>query len=107
MSASREKKERKAASAAPQSAGEKAGMSKGLKTTLIVAAIAVFVALVVFFTMLSSGYFAAHTTAATVGTHKLSPAMVNYFFADARTKLQETLQRIINDGCSGLICIIL
>ncbi len=26
---------------------------------------------------------------------------------DARTKLQETLQRIINDGCSGLICIIL
>ena len=88
MSASREKKERKAASAAPQSAGEKAGMSKGLKTTLIVAAIAVFVALVVFFTMLSSGYFAAHTTAATVGSHKLSPAMVNYFFADARTKLQ-------------------
>ena len=26
---------------------------------------------------------------------------------EARTKLQETLQRIINDGCSGLICIIL
>lgn len=27
--------------------------------------------------------------------------------ADARVKLQETLERIINDGCSGLICIIL
>lgn len=26
---------------------------------------------------------------------------------DARMKLQETIQRIINDGCSGLICIIL
>ncbi len=26
---------------------------------------------------------------------------------DARGKLQETIQRIINDGCSGLICIIL
>ena len=26
---------------------------------------------------------------------------------DARSKLQETLERIINDGCSGLICIIL
>ena len=26
---------------------------------------------------------------------------------EARTKLQETLERIINDGCSGLICIIL
>ena len=46
MSASREKKERRAAPAAQQTAGKKAGMSKGLKTTLIVAAIAVFVALV-------------------------------------------------------------
>lgn len=27
--------------------------------------------------------------------------------ADARAKLQETLERIINEGCSGLICIIL
>lgn len=27
--------------------------------------------------------------------------------ADARMKLQETLERIINDGCGGLICIIL
>lgn len=27
--------------------------------------------------------------------------------ADARLKIQETLERIINDGCSGLICILL
>lgn len=27
--------------------------------------------------------------------------------SDARFKLQETLQRVINDGCNGLICIIL
>ncbi|MEG2083611.1 MAG: stage IV sporulation protein A, partial [Oscillospiraceae bacterium] len=27
--------------------------------------------------------------------------------SDARQKLQETLERVINDGCSGLICIIL
>lgn len=26
---------------------------------------------------------------------------------DARLRLQETIQRIINEGCSGLICIIL
>jgi stage IV sporulation protein A len=26
---------------------------------------------------------------------------------EARTRLQETLERVINDGCSGLICIIL
>lgn len=88
MSASREKKERKAAPAAQQTAGQKPGMSKGLKTTLIVAAIAVFVALVVFFTMLLGGYFASHNTAAVVGTHKLSTAMVNYFFKNAQTTVQ-------------------
>ena len=26
---------------------------------------------------------------------------------DARMKLQETIERIINEGCSGLICLIL
>lgn len=26
---------------------------------------------------------------------------------DARMKIQETLERVINEGCSGLICIIL
>ena len=26
---------------------------------------------------------------------------------DARMKLQETIERIINDGCNGLICVIL
>ena len=88
MSASREKKERKAAPAAQQAAGKTSGMSKGLKTTLIVAAIAVFVALVVFFTMLSGGYFASHGTAAVVGTHKLTPAMLNYFFYDAKATMQ-------------------
>ena len=88
MSASREKKERKAATAEPQTTGKKAGMSKGLKTTLIVAGIAMFVALVVFFTMLTGGFFATHSTAATIGTHKLSPAMVNYFYADAYSTAQ-------------------
>ncbi|MDE7234736.1 MAG: stage IV sporulation protein A, partial [Ruminiclostridium sp.] len=32
---------------------------------------------------------------------------LNRMPADARMKLQETIQRIINDGCGGLICIIL
>lgn len=27
--------------------------------------------------------------------------------SDARMRLQETIERIINDGCNGLICIIL
>ncbi|MGN0687866.1 MAG: stage IV sporulation protein A, partial [Oscillospiraceae bacterium] len=32
---------------------------------------------------------------------------LNRMPTDARMKLQETIQRIINDGCGGLICIIL
>ena len=32
---------------------------------------------------------------------------LNRMPVDARLKLQETIQRIINDGCGGLICIIL
>ena len=27
--------------------------------------------------------------------------------ADARSRIQETVERVINEGCSGLICIIL
>ena len=27
--------------------------------------------------------------------------------ADARLKMQETIERVINEGCSGLICIII
>ncbi|MGN0597843.1 MAG: sporulation stage IV protein A, partial [Ruminiclostridium sp.] len=27
--------------------------------------------------------------------------------SDVRMKLQETIERIINDGCGGLICIVL
>ena len=32
---------------------------------------------------------------------------LNHMPADARRKLRETLERVINEGCSGLICIIL
>ena len=84
MSASREKSKRKQqAGTVPGAAAQKPGMSKGLKTTLITLAIVVFVALVVFFTMLNGGFFANHTTAAVVGEHKISPAMANYFYYDA------------------------
>ena len=27
--------------------------------------------------------------------------------ADARLKMQETIERVINEGCSGLVCIII
>ena len=32
---------------------------------------------------------------------------LNHMPSDARRKLRETLERVINEGCSGLICIIL
>ena len=83
MSASRKKKERKElASETPvgQNQQEKKGMSRSLKTTLIVVCAIVVIAAVVFFSMVTGGYFASHTTAATVGSHNLTPAMVNYFY---------------------------
>ncbi len=89
MSASREKNKRKEQAAAPETANEaKKGMSKGLKTTLIAVCAVLVVCIVVFFYMLTSGFFATHATAATVGSHNLSPAMVNYFYKGAYNTMQ-------------------
>ena len=89
MSASREKNKRKEQTAAPEAAKEaKKGMSKGLKTTLIAVCAVLVVCIVVFFYMLTSGFFASHATAATVGSHNLSPAMVNYFYKGAYSNMQ-------------------
>ena len=72
MSASREKNKRKEQAAVPETANEaKKGMSKGLKTTLIAVCTVLVVCIVVFFYMLTSGFFASHTTAATVSGHNL------------------------------------
>ena len=85
MSASREKNKRKElnASAEAPATPAKKGMSKGLKWTIGIICLVLVIAIVTFFSMLTSGYLAGHTTAATVGSHKLSPAMVNYFYMDA------------------------
>ena len=89
MSASREKNKRKEQAAVPETANEaKKGMSKGLKTTLIAVCAVLVVCIVVFFYMLTSGFFASHATAATVGSHNLSPAMVNYFYRNAYSSMQ-------------------
>ena len=61
MSASREKNKRKEQAAVPETANEaKKGMSKGLKTTLIAVCTVLAVCIVVFFYMLTSGFFASH-----------------------------------------------
>lgn len=85
MSASREKNKRKElnASAEAPATPAKKGMSKGLKWTIGIICLVLVIAIVTFFSMLTSGYLAGHTIAATVGSHKLSPAMVNYFYKEA------------------------
>ena len=85
MSASREKNKRKElnASAEAPATPAKKGMSKGLKWTIGIICLVLVIAIVTFFSMLTSGYLAGHTTAATVGSHKLSPVMVNYFYKEA------------------------
>ena len=85
MSASREKNKRKeqVASAETSAAPEKKGMSKGLKWTIGIVCLVLVIAVVTFFSMLTNGSLASHATAATVGNHKLSSVMVNYFYKEA------------------------
>lgn len=85
MSASREKKKRLENVGAETGSVEqgKKGLGKAAKTIIgIVVAIAL-IAVVVFFGMVNTGYFEKHSTAAAVGNHKLSPAMMNYYYASA------------------------
>lgn len=86
MSASREKKKRQADAGdngAPSVGAAKKGMGKTGKTVLYTIVAVVVVAAIVFFSMVSTGFFVTHTVAATVGGHDLSPAMVNYFYNTA------------------------
>ena len=92
MSASREKNKRKelAQSGIQDDQSQKNGMSKGGKTALTVVIAVIVVAAIVFFSLLSTGFFAKHTTAATVGSHKLTPAMVNYYANEAYTSFSSS-----------------
>lgn len=91
MSASREKKKRQNptdADVAPSSAKKGLG-STGKKVLYSVIAV-VAVAVIVFFSLVSTGFFVTHTVAATVGGHDLSPAMVNYFYGAAYQNLSSS-----------------
>ncbi|MBP3633549.1 MAG: peptidyl-prolyl cis-trans isomerase [Oscillospiraceae bacterium] len=99
MSASREKKNRQQQAVNPTAAAPetKKGMSKSLKKILAIVVTIVVIAAVVFFTMLSAGFFEANTTAATVGTHKLSPAEVNYWLSDTYAEEQAAMAYLIDE----------
>jgi len=91
MSASREKKKRQE-QVAPEAVAEiKTGMSKGLKTVLGVIVALALVAVIVFFAMVNGGYFESNSTAAIVNGHKLSPAMVNYYYTNAYSSMGDYL----------------
>ena len=98
MSASREKNKRKeqAQNVTPEVKNEKKGMSKGGKTALGIVIAVLAVAVIVFFSMLTTGFFAKHTTAATVGEHKLTPAMVDYFSGDAYSSFATNYSSYLN-----------
>ena len=98
MSASREKKNRQQMQSNPQSAPEaKKGMTKGAKKALnIVIAIAA-IAVIVFFAMVTTGFFEAHSTAATVGTRKLSAAEVNYWLIDTYSEEQSAMAYLVDE----------
>ena len=88
MSASREKFKRKEhITDGTVSKVENPGMSKGLKTFLIVLCAVVVVAVVLFFTFVQNGFFASHSTAAVINGHNVSPVMLNYFYRDAYNQL--------------------
>ena len=82
MSASREKKNRRNTVEVTPVETTKKGMSKGLKRALTIAVSVVLIAAIVFLSMVSLSFFEKHTTAVVADGHKLSPAMMNFFYID-------------------------
>ena len=93
MSASREKKKRQEQFTAEAASAQntKKGLSKTVKTALGIVLAVVLVAAIVFLGMVSTGFFEAHSTAAVANGHKLTPAMVNYYYANVYQQNQQIL----------------
>ena len=92
MSASREKKKRQNQPEVTVTEAPKKSMNKGLKRALTVVIAIVVVAAIVFLGMVSSGFFQKHLTAAVINGHKVTPAMMSYFYVNAYNNLQATMQ---------------
>lgn len=96
MSASREKKKRQEQAAEVTSTPEtKKGMSKGLKKLLTAVVALVLVAAIVFLGLVSTGFFITHTTAAIANGHKLTPAMLNYYYTYAYNQVSSMLSYMV------------
>ncbi len=98
MSASREKKKRQNGDPAEvvEASVSQKGMSKTVKKVLIAIVAVVVVAAIVFLGMVSTGFFAKHGTAAVAAGHKLTPAMVNYYYQGAYSQMSQFLSYIID-----------
>ncbi len=91
MSASREKKNRRNTVEVTPAETAKKGMSKGLKRVLTIAVSVVLIAAIVFFSMVSLAFFEKHTTAVEAAGHKLSPAMMNFFYVNETNEMTSYL----------------
>ncbi len=91
MSASREKKNRRNMTETAPVAAEKKGISKGLKRAITIVVSIILVAAIVFLSMVSLAFFQKHTTAAVANGHKLSPAMLNYYYVNGYQEMSSYL----------------
>ena len=89
MRASQEKKKRQSEPAPLET--RKAPAAKKISGSWIAGGIGVLVLVIlaIFFAILNSGILHQHTTALTVGSHKVSPVMYNYFYQDYYYSLQQ------------------
>jgi len=98
MSASREKKKRQEQVSVETTPVQetKKGMNKALKRVLTTIVALVLIAAIVFLGMVSSGFFAKHSTAVVANGHKLSPAMTNFYYTAAYSEMQSMLGYMTN-----------
>lgn len=96
MSASREKKNRQNQPEVTPVEAPKKGMSKGAKRALAIVIAIVLVAAIAFLGMVTTGFFEKHTTAAVANGHKLSPAMLNYYYVSGYQEVQSYLGGVMD-----------
>ena len=96
MSASREKKKRQNQPEVVSAQAPKKSEKKCLKRLLTVVIAIVVVAAVVFLGMVSTGFFQKHMTAAVVNGHKLTPAMLNYYYVNSYSNISSYMGTVID-----------
>ena len=98
MSASREKKKRQQVQEPSAPAVEtKKGLNKSAKKALNIVIAVVAVAVIVFFALVTTGFFEANTVAATIGEHKLTGAEVNYWLMDTYNQEQQYMSYLVDE----------